>query len=254
MSVGRNTPYRARVYDESPWYASIADLLSELDRAGRFPSAAELSALHAARVQAQGLPALRFVEAPRNKPRRPKGRPIALHELYEGQVIERGEVPTRRDDWHDLFNALAFITFPRAKRALHARQYAIIAARLPPQATKLPNARTREQDALALFDEGGLVVASSEPVGVSDGELASALRNGRARVVPFGHALYEHMVARAPCPLATAHTVRLDAETLHGDHWLEAVDRALALALSAPTAFLAPSPERGASLPALLAR
>ncbi|HEY6882370.1 MAG TPA: DUF3025 domain-containing protein [Polyangiales bacterium] len=254
MSVGRNTPYRARIYEESPWYASIAEPLAELERVGRFPSAEELSALHAARVQARGLPALRFVEAPRNKPRRPKGQPIALHELYEGQVVERSEVPTRRDDWHDLFNALAFITFPRAKQALHARQYRIMAARLPPRATKLPNARTREQDALALFDEGGLIVASPAPVGLSDEALADALRNGRARVVPFGHALHEHLVARAPCPLATAHAIQLDAETLHGEGWLDAVDSALARALGAPTAFLAPSPERGNSLPALLAR
>jgi hypothetical protein len=237
MSVGRNTPYRTRLYDESPWYAPIAEALIELDRNERFPTAQELSAMYQARVG----PGLRFVEAPRNKPRRPKG-PIDLSTLYEGQVTVRGEVPTRRDDWHDLFNALAFMTFPRAKRALHARQYAILQARLGATVTKLPNARTREQDALALFDEGGLVVACAEPVGTSEQELREAMHAGRAKVVPFGHALYEHMVAGAPCPLATVHVVRASAE----------LDEALAQALSAPTAFLVPSPERGVSLPSLL--
>jgi hypothetical protein len=244
MAVGRNTAFRTKVYDESPWYTPIRGLLVELERHGRFPSADELSALHASHVQARGLPALRFVEAPRNKPRRPKG-PIDLASLYEGQVAVRGEVPTRRDDWHDLFNALAFMTFPRAKRALHARQFAILEARLGPTATKLPNARTREQDALALFDEGGLVVASPEPF--ADDALGAAMHAGRARVVPFGHALYEHMVAGAPCPLATVHHVSLPASAD-----LDALDQALAEALSAPSAFLVPSPERGTSLPALL--
>jgi hypothetical protein len=237
MSVGRNTPFRTRLYDESPWYAPIAELLIEIDRNARFPTAEELSAMYRARVGSS----LRFVEVPRSKPRRPKG-PIDLTTLYEGQVTVRGEVPTRRDDWHDLFNALAFMTFPRAKRALHARQYAILEARLGSTATKLPNARTREQDALALFDEGGLVVASSAPIGVSEQELREAMHARRATVVPFGHALYEHMVAGAPCPLATVHVVRADVD----------LDAALAEALSAPTAFLVPSPERGVSLPALL--
>jgi hypothetical protein len=243
MAVGRNTPFRTRLYEESPWYEPIRAALIELDRNERFPTADELTALYRARVDG---PALRFVEAPRNKPRRPKG-PIDLSTLYEGQVTLRGEVPTRRDDWHDLFNALAFLTFPRAKRALHARQFAILEARLGPAATKLPNARTREQDALTLFDEGGLVVASAEPVGTSEAELAAAMRAGRARVVPFGHALYEHMAAGAPCPLATLHAVSLPSP---GD--ADALDHALAQVLAAPTAFLIPSPERGTSLPALL--
>ena len=39
--------------------------------------------------------------------------------LYEGKIVERDEVPTRLDDWHDLFNALAFISVSRAKWELH---------------------------------------------------------------------------------------------------------------------------------------
>lgn len=247
MSVGRNIAYRARLYEESPWYAPIRPLLVELDQAGRFPTADELSALHQRRVEARGLPPLRFVEVPRGKPRRGKG-PIDTSLLYEGRVTLHGEVPTRRDDWHDVFNALAFMTFPRAKRTLHARQFALLEAWLGPAATKLPNARTREQDALALFDEGGLVVASAAPVALSEPALGAAMRAGQAHVVPFGHALYEHMVARAPCPLATAFALELPADALHD---LERLDRALSAALWAPTAFLVPSPERGLSLPAL---
>jgi hypothetical protein len=247
MSVGRYTGYRTRLYEESPWYAPIQRELAQFDRYERFPTAHELTELHRARVEARGLRALRFVEVPRNKPRR-KGQPIVLAELYEGRVIERGEVPTRRDDWHDLFNALAFITFPRAKRALHARQYTIMQGRLSPGAKRLPNARTREQDALALFDEGGLVVVGTTHTG--EPELAAEIQAGRACAIPFGHALYEHMVARAPCPLATAFAIAVEPAAL-SDAWLDALDRALAQSLSAPTCFTVPSPERGVSLAAL---
>src|SRR5690242_13507764 len=106
MAVGRNTPFRTGLYDESPWYEPIRALLIEIDALGRFPTADELSALQRARVEARGLPALRFVSVPRSKPRR-KG-PIDLATLYEGRVVN-GEVPQRSDDWHDLFNALAFM-------------------------------------------------------------------------------------------------------------------------------------------------
>ncbi len=247
MSVARHTPYRTRIYDESSWYAPLRSLLVELEALGRFPSAQELSALYHQRVEARGLPPLRFVEQPRSKPKR-KG-PIDLSTLYEGSVTLRREVPTRRDDWHDLFNALAFLTWPRSKRVLHARHFAITQARVGVAATKLPNARTREQDALTLFDEGGLLVASAQPVELSEPGLAAALREARANVVPFGHALYEHMVAGAPCPLATVYTVQVPHAFLHD---LDALDSALAELLAAPTAFLVPSPERGTSLDALL--
>lgn len=63
---------------------------------------------------------------------------------------------------------------------------------------RLPNARSREEDALAMLDEGGVVIAAAE----EDAEaLAAAQRAGdrdalRARGVPhvFGHALMEHAI------------------------------------------------------------
>ena len=198
------------------------------------------------RAAAEDLPRLRFVPAPAKKPRR-RG-PVVLASLYEGRIVEQGEVPTRSDDYHDLFNALAFCAFPRAKWALHARQYGIYRARLTPGATRLPGARTREQDALALFDEGGLLVALAEGVraGLPGGPvardlmLAELVRAGRAQVVPFGHALHEHLVAGLPPPFAYAHTVELAelpaAGTLAA---LDVFDRRLARAL-ADAEFAAP--------------
>lgn len=256
MALVHDSGFRPRIYDESPWYAPIASYLRRFDALGRFPSPDELSALYAEHTHDVGLPPLRFVAAPKTKPKRPKKQPIDPSELYEGRILERGEVPTRLDDWHDLFNALAFVRFPRAKRALHARQYRILVSRLTPGATRLPNARTREQDALSLFDEGGICVAAAADQvaaldAADDDTLRRELSAERIRVVPFGHALYEHMVARLPVPLGTVFVLPV-ATPLSSPNLLDALDRALAQALTDDALFTLPSTARGAALPALL--
>lgn len=258
MAIVHQRGFRPRIYEESPWYAPIRTLLARFDVLGRFPTAEELSALYEERTRGLDLPPLCFVAAKKSKKRRARGEPVDLGATYEGRILERGEVPTRPDDWHDLFNALAFVTFPRAKRALHARQYGIMRSRLAPAATRLPNARTREQDALSLFDEGGLCVAAPpEALGAlceaDDATLAQALSTRRAVIVPFGHALYEHLVAGLPCPLATVQLVPLAPEVLDGRSTLAALDEALAGVLADPRAFREPSRARGSSLSGLLA-
>jgi len=258
MAIVHACGFRPRLYDESPWYAPIAPYLARFDGLARFPSADELSALYAERAEVLGLPPLRFVAVPRAKKKRRGRAPIELSSLYEGRIVERGEVPTRVDDWHDLFNALAFIRFPRAKRALHTRQYVIVKSRLAPGATRLPNARTREQDALSLFDEGGLCVATSATRAPAledapDEVLRAAVRAGSARVVPFGHALHEHLVAGLPCPLATAFVVTLPEAAHPSDDLYDALDVALAAAIADARTFQVPSSARGTSLDDLAA-
>jgi hypothetical protein len=260
MALAHVRPFEPDFVQESAWYWPIAPLLSALPVRTRFPSAGELSDLYAARARdAEGALPLHFVEVPKQKPRRrPKG-PVALHTLYEGRIAERGEVPQRKDDWHDLFNALAFIAFPRAKAALHLRQYHVMRARIGPRDTRLPGARTREQDALSLFDEGGVaVIASPEAATAIDVDsddcsdvVAELCREGRAHVLPFGHALYEHLVAGLPCPLAMPHVVVDHSAWRERDAVLLRADRALAENLQNPAYFQAPARCRGLSLAAL---
>jgi hypothetical protein len=122
-----------------------------------------------------------------------EGKPARFEEAFEPSTFLRGEVPVRRFSWHDLYNALVWMTFPIAKAALNARQYA---------ALQMAEAgrRTPEGDALTLFDEDGVVVLSSDP------ELLGLVRDfkwkelfwqrraevrQRMRFTVFGHALYE---------------------------------------------------------------
>lgn len=113
---------------------------------------------------------------------------------YEPRIYEHGEVQTRADSWHDLFNALLWMRFPQAKAAINARHV---------EQQKLHGmqaTRSAVQDAMTLFDESGVIVACSDP------ELAQLLLQHEwktlfwqrradvykhMRFYIFGHALYE---------------------------------------------------------------
>ncbi|HEX2678755.1 MAG TPA: DUF3025 domain-containing protein, partial [Polyangiales bacterium] len=213
-----------------------------------WPTARDLDALYAERAARAGAPALRFAENVRKEDKRDAGR-VVLDALYDGRIAQRGEVPTRERDWHDFFNALCFATFPRAKHALHTRQYRALAARVKPEDKRLPNARTPEQDALTLFDEGGAVIAAqpstcAELAAATEADRLSRLLQlmaaGRARVVPFGHALFEHLVEGLRCPGGCTQTLALPELPAGDEALLDAVDAALASALQDAARFLSP--------------
>ena len=144
----------------------------------------------------EGEPAVRFELAPARR-RRPQGQVVDRSALYDAMIVRRRIVPTRPRMWHDYLNALVWATFPRAKLALHTRQHEAIERWIPPGATQLPNARTRELDALALVDEGGILVLDRGDAGTCS--------------VVFGHALFEGLVLGQPAMIARA--VVLDARS-----------------------------------------
>jgi len=119
-------------------------------------------------------------------PRR-RGQTRTAGDLYEVQIATRREVPTRRDNLHDLCNALAWAAFPASKWALTGLVAAAQKARAGDRISRLPGARTAEHDRLALIDEGGVLLAG-EPVD----DAAEAIASGRRRALVFGHALIEH--------------------------------------------------------------
>jgi hypothetical protein len=192
---------------------------------------------------------------------------VNLDALYDARITMHGDVPSREGDWHDFFNALCFATFPRAKLALHARQYAILEARVGHDAKRLPGSRTREQDALTLFDEGGVVVAADElayaaltnasPEARRDQLLELTSRSdtaakgkieplpladsgGRAVVVPFGHALFEHLIEGLPCPAGCTQLLVFRNFPVDADAVLSVVDGALEAVLTDSRRFLSP--------------
>jgi len=193
------------------------------------------------RRRAAELSSVRFAEPVR----RSRSGPIELAQLYDGRIALRGEVPCVGASYHDFLNVIAWAAFPRAKRALHARQYRALTRWLPAHASRLPNRRTREQDALALLDEGGAALVVPE-------ELAARLRKPgadpyllsdepRARVVLFGHALMEHVCFESSAVRAAALLVCREGPPPDGAALFDLVDRALAERLANPVELAEPS-------------
>jgi hypothetical protein len=183
-----------------PWYASVRDAASRIDLSR--PSLAEPFCEQAAALglaNHAGQP-LRFVPQ------------AALPEgtAYEEFISATGQVPTR-DNLHDFFNALVWLTFPAIKRQLNALQAAQIAR------DGVGKSRGPARDAATIYDENSaLLVVRDDEEGAA---LVDALRNHRwqeafvqraaqfgrdAQVWLFGHALMEKLVA--PYKAITAHT------------------------------------------------
>ena len=166
---------------------------------------------------------------------------------YEERVFARGEVETRPDNWHDFFNALAWIAYPRTKRALNGRHHAALLA----QRAAGRNERGALRDAVTQFDESGVVVASADAalLGLLRGHDWKALFWQRRaqlardlRFFVFGHATWDQL--RAPFVGLTARAVLLEVET----DWLaqpparqvEDIDAHLAEIFSRPDAYARP--------------
>jgi hypothetical protein len=158
---------------------------------------------------------VRFEPAPPPRGRR-RASPIDPRRLYDARIAHEACVPTRARSWHDFLNALVWATFPRAKLALHRRQLRALVERLPAGACTLPATRSREHDALALIDEGGVVV------------LEDARAAGGAVMVVFGHALYEGLVLGRGAVTACAIRVPVKGLPVAPDERVALADGALA--------------------------
>ena len=175
---------------QSPLFTPLHPVLARLETA-KLPTLHDFNALLAEYQPALGVQqghSLRFVP-------QESGR-MGFEAQYEPRCYLTGEVQTRPDNWHDLFNALVWLSFPRAKAAINARHYRA----LTDEAASITSQRGRVRDMATLLDESGVIVACA------DAELAGLLctfqwkelfwqRREQVRAVMgfyvFGHGLYE---------------------------------------------------------------
>jgi hypothetical protein len=226
-----------------PALSPFGEMLSELCRLSAFPDGAALSRwVEATRGEhAPELEPLRFVEV-RPRPRRAKRGVVELAELYDARITCSSEVPCLSQSYHDLFNALMFKAFPRAKRALHARQYRALTGWAESGTERLPGRRTREQDALTLFDEGGSVVVCPtqlEAAFEAGAVLPLAEAGASAKLVLFGHAVCEHL-SEGQTGLRSSARVLFLPEVPDGTRLLEVVDAFIERLVRDPRRFQAP--------------
>lgn len=175
---------------------------------------------------------------------------------YETFISNTGCVPTR-ENLHDFFNALVWLTFPRIKVQLNLLQ-ALEIERAIAQSTTAPRGKLR--DAATIFDENTILLVTSNR------ELVTALRahewedafiarrndfSQDCGVFLFGHALMEKLVA--PYKAITGHAwivsldMNLDVEGLTLLEQLSGIDAhvALQLANGLSTADFSPLPVLG---------
>ena len=124
-------------------------------------------------------------------------------EAYERFIFNTGQCPTR-DNLHDFFNGLCWITFSQTKKKLNQLQAAEI-AKVGVQPLRGP-----VRDALTVFDENAAFLIAPQPLWdallARDWEmLFITLRPlwREAQLVLFGHALLEKLVC--PRKAITAH-------------------------------------------------
>jgi hypothetical protein len=182
-----------------PWYESVRTAAGQLSAEAHFRDDFNTQAAALGLRNHQGLP-LSFV--PQDD--LPEGT------AYEAFIGATGGVPTR-DNLHDFFNGLVWLSFPRIKVQLNALQAAQIAL------DGVGKSRGPARDGATIFDENAALLV------VRDGDaghaLAAALREHQwreafvtqrasfgpdAQVWLFGHALMEKLVA--PRKAITAHT------------------------------------------------
>ena len=152
--------------------------------------------------------ALRFVE------------PSGGAQGYEERAYLAGEIATRHDNRHDLFNALVWLAFPLSKAALNRRHFLALHDLRRQQS----HARGPLRDALTQFDECGVIVAGTAP-GLWQGLCAHRWREvfverraelmRSTRFLVFGHASHDALAAPFVGLCGKALFVEVDAA------WLE---------------------------------
>ncbi len=190
-----------------PWYAAVRERGQPIAQAPDWRAALNAAAGAQHLCNRRGLP-ISFVPQ----------QALPHGTAYEAFISDCGQVPTR-DNLHDFFNALVWLTFPRIKAQLNALQAAEL-AHGPDSAAK---SRGPIRDGATLFDENAaLVVLRDSPQGHA---LAQALRDHRwydaflgqhaafrsdCQVFLFGHALMEKLAK--PYKAITAHAWLLVAD------------------------------------------
>lgn len=217
MVGDRLEPARERIIDwDAPWFQAVAERGRAIARERDARSALCAAAARLGIRNANGRP-IRFA-APG----------AAGAAAYEEHIHRTGEVPTR-DNLHDFFNALVWLTFPRAKAALNALQAAAIAR------DGVGPRRGALRDAATLIDENAVLLVTPrddlvDALAAHDWRrlfvVHRAAWHAEVRAIAFGHALMEKLTA--PYPGVTAHALHV---RLGPDAPLAAIDASIAAAL-----------------------
>lgn len=218
---------------QRPWLSLLQPLAASIRAAGDWRAALNGAAASIDLRNHRALP-IRFVP----QADLPQGT------AYEAFISATGCVPTR-DNLHDFFNALVWLTFPQIKVQLNALQAAEIArSNAASDGAHAGNTgRGKLRDGATIFDENAALLLTS------DAALVTALRNHQwhdvfiARrttfgrewdVCLFGHALMEKLVTPRKAITAHAWVVPVDQAffAMQADERRAWIDAAVAMQLA----------------------
>jgi len=145
--------------------------------------------------------------------------PEKFDDHYESRIYLKGELQTRLENWHDFFNATAWLQFPKIKSALNSLHY---------ETSKNREAGTNRsplENAIALFDECGSIIVADDEKYLElirnhqwkeifwDNQDAWGSNNssGHVQCYVFGHAMHEK--ALTPYLGMTTHNIMLTQES-----------------------------------------
>lgn len=192
--MNSNPEWRKDALLDKPYFAPLHPFVYRLGR-DAFPTLQDCNALlewHTPAVTVQSGQPVRFVAQQHGK--------LPFESQYEPRCYLKGEVATREGNWHDLFNALVWMAFPKAKTAINARHYHVLTDHSKGADTGMSGGRGSTRDTSTLLDESGVIVVCA------DAELARLLRDFQWKELfwvrreqvrssmgfyLFGHGLYE---------------------------------------------------------------
>ncbi len=126
------------------------------------------------------------------------GKPDHFEQHYAPRIYLSGEIQTRSRNWHDFFQLLTWCIFPQTKAVINAIHIPSAQQRL--EEGWPPGRRTPLENMLSLFDEGGVVLLSSDETLlqlVRDFDWKALFWQRRDQLatsfecITFGHAMYE---------------------------------------------------------------
>ncbi|HEY0722232.1 MAG TPA: DUF3025 domain-containing protein [Gammaproteobacteria bacterium] len=209
LNVDAQVGWHADFYRRSPLFEPLAETAAHFCDFSHWPALADyqhlLDALAEPIKLMSGKP-LRIVAQ--------AGKPHSFADHYAPRIYLSGELQTRSKNWHDFFQFLTWFLFPRTKAQINALHLPLARQRLDMGET---GRRTPLENMLSLFDEGGAVIAASDPSLLQlirefrwkelfwqrRAELAQTLH-----CITFGHALYEKGLT--PYVGMTANTILLE--------------------------------------------
>lgn len=145
--------------------------------------------------------------------------PENFEEQYESRIYLKGELQTRLENWHDLFNATAWLQFPKIKSALNSLHFENSKTRVA------GTNRSPLENAIALFDECGAVIVTDDEKYLDlirkhewkevfwHNKEAWGTNNSKPSIqcYVFGHAMHEK--ALTPYIGMTTHTIMLKRDS-----------------------------------------